>query len=49
MLMTDVSNFRTDLPWQAEAEVPDPVKPTKADLQLWSVTTIIARWVALKD
>jgi len=29
------------LPWQAEAEVPDPVRPAKADLQLWSVTTII--------
>jgi hypothetical protein len=39
--MTDITNFRTDLPWQAEAEIPDPVKPTKADLQLWSVTTII--------
>lgn len=29
------------LPWQVEAEVPEPVKPAKADLQLWSVTTII--------
>ena len=30
-----------ELPWQLEAEIPDPVKPTKQDLKLWSVTTII--------
>jgi hypothetical protein len=30
-----------DLPWQLEAEVPEAQKPGKADLQLWSVTTII--------
>jgi hypothetical protein len=30
-----------DLPWQPAAEVPDPVKPGKEDLKLWSVTTII--------
>lgn len=30
-----------DLPWQAEAEIEEAQKPAKADLQLWSVTTII--------
>jgi len=38
--MGDVVKF-PDLPWQAEAELPDAVKPARADLQLWSVTTII--------
>lgn len=31
----------TVLPWQPEAEIPEPQKADRADLQLWSVTTII--------